>query len=313
MITVAVDNARDPRFRHVVFTGRRSGSPLNLAPQSASASSGSITEVVAAPTARDPAAHRLAADEAAFVDWIFDLAALDARAYRPETLSRRLPACLRALRVNSIAKARRAVEGDPARVNIALGAMLIGVSGFFRDASVFDALRHSVLPQLPHRAAHPRVWSVGCSDGQELYSVAMLLREAGLLGGAALLGTDCRAAALARARSASYEDAALRDVPSDLREKYFFRDGTMWRVVNELRGAVQWRRGDATRLTEPGAWDLILCRNVSMYLRGEVATRLRQVCEQSLRVGGFLVFGKAERPSGSTRLSQVAPCIYRKE
>jgi len=210
-------------------------------------------------------------------------------------------------------QARLNLEREPGLCAAAIGAMLIGVSGFFRDAAVFEQLRHGVLPVLPRRAGHPRVWSIGCSDGQELYSVAMLLAEIGLLQGATLLGTDCRSAAVARARHGVYDAAALRDVPVMLLHRYFVPDGAVWRVCDEVRGAVQWRTGDVTQLTEPGAWDLILCRNVSMYLRCEVAARLRQVCEQALRPGGFAVFGKAERPGGPSRLVPLSPCIYRKE
>jgi len=194
--------------------------------------------------------------------------------------------------------------------------MLIGVSEFFRDAAVFEHLARHVLPLLPRRAGHPRIWSVACSDGRELYSVAMLLAEQGKLEGATLLGTDCRPAAVAWAREARYEPASVHStVPPALARRYFIDDDDSGacRVRDVLRGATHWRSGDATQLTEPGAWDLILCRNVSMYLRCETARRLREVCEQALRPGGILVMGKAERPHGSTRLTAVAPCIYRKD
>jgi chemotaxis protein methyltransferase CheR len=141
----------------------------------------------------------------------------------------------------------------------------------------------------------------------------MLLSELRMLGGATLLGTDCRASAVARGREGRFDPAALRAVPPPLARRYFTTDKSFVRVSDELRHAVHWRTGDATRQAEPGAWDLILCRNVSMYLRCESAARLREVCESSLRAGGILVLGKAERPHGSTRLSQVGPCVYRKE
>jgi chemotaxis methyl-accepting protein methylase len=324
----AVENARDARFRHIVFRsghGFRPGgrSPLNLAPApkppvpprlsldpffgpSRNAESDDVA---------DPATPGggLSAEQESFIDWLFARASLDARAYRPETLGRRLGACLRTVRAASIAQARDRLESEPGLTGAALGAMLIGVSGFFRDAQVFHDLRRKVLPALPRRAGHPRIWSVGCSDGQELYSVAMLLQDQGRLNGATLLGTDCRAAAVARAREGRYDAAAIRDVPPSAAAAYFVNDGATWRVRDDLRAATQWRSGDATRLSEPGAWDLILCRNVSMYLRTESAAQLRLLCEQALGSGGVLVFGKAERPTGVTRLVQLAPCIYRKE
>jgi chemotaxis methyl-accepting protein methylase len=193
--------------------------------------------------------------------------------------------------------------------------MVIGVTSFFRDASVFDHLTYTVLPALPRTPrGHPRVWSAGCSDGEEIYSVAMLLAEMNLLGGTYLLGTDCRPQAVARARAGRYEHRAMRDVPLAWQRNYFEGDGDAHaRLRCEVRSAVQWRTGDVTRLCEPGAWDLILCRNLTMYLRLDVAGRIWSAFEDALRPGGFLVLGKAERPIGAQRLGLVAPCIYRRD
>jgi chemotaxis methyl-accepting protein methylase len=306
---------RDARFRYVVFrSGGGSclappGRAINLAPLRLPAAE----QQTVLPRPDDAPGPPLPPAEGNFIEWVFRSAGLDVHVYRIDTLRRRLPACLRGLRADSVAQARQRLEQEPGLIALALGTMVLGVSGFFRDAGVFADLREHVLPALPRRAGHPRVWSVGCSDGQELYSVAMLLGEAGALGGATLLGTDCRSAAVARARDGRYEEARVHDVPRDLFHKYFVRDCGGWRVCDAIRAAVHWRSGDATQVIEPGGWDLILCRNVSMYLRTPAASRLRLSCEQALRPGGVLVLGKAERPVGPTRLTLLAPCIYRKE
>jgi chemotaxis methyl-accepting protein methylase len=295
------------RFRHIVFKGSGRRGAVDLAPRPA--------PVEYVPPPLHPRGPQLTPDEARFVNWLFAQGGLDARAYRPETLRRRLPACLRALRASSVADARLMLQDDPAAIADAVNTMVIGVTGFFRDTSVFDHLSNTVLPALPQRRGRPRVWSAGCSDGEELYSVAMLLAEMGLLpGGGDLLGTDCRPQAVARARAGRYDQRVLRDVPPPWREKYFEGDGgTMARVRPKLRAAVQWRTGDLTRLCEPGAWDLILCRNMTMYLRADVAARVWGALENALRPGGFLVLGKAERPLVARRLGVVAPCIYRRD
>ncbi|HYO09905.1 MAG TPA: protein-glutamate O-methyltransferase CheR [Tepidisphaeraceae bacterium] len=247
--------------------------------------------------------------------WLFEQAGIDGRAYRTETIRRRLGACLRALRVGSPAEARLLLQRDRAKVQVAVGALVIGVTSFFRDAGVFDHLTYTALAALPRPPRARRIWSAGCSDGEELYSVAILLAEMNLLDdGATLLGTDCRAHAISHARQGRYVGAQLRDVPQVWRERYFEPIGAGgYRVLPRLRDAVQWRTADLTRLHEPGAWDLILCRNMAMYLRPEVAGRLWERLEQALRPGAFLVLGKAERPVGATRLSLVAPCVYRRD
>jgi len=288
-------------YRHVVFPhgGAGGGAPVNFAAAHAGRFIG------AAPAA--------ATEEESFVRWLFAQSGLDAANYKTETLRRRVPACLRALRAGSISDARLLVQRNPSAVKAALSAMVIGVTGFFRDAHVFSALAKDVLPELTRRGSAARIWSVGCSDGPELYSVAMLLAEQGVLHRCYLLGTDCRADAVQRAADGAYEPEAIKSVPRELLARYFTVDGGLYRIHSCLRTMVQWRTADAMTLQEPGGWDMILCRNMAIYLRGSSTARLWPALGAALRPGGVLVLGKAERPLGSAGLSMVAPCVYRRQ
>jgi chemotaxis methyl-accepting protein methylase len=300
---------RGGKFRHVVFAGAgdvRPGHVLDFAPPPGAG------HVLDPP----PEVIQLSVEEEAFLAHLFRAAGLDGRIFRRETLRRRLPACLRAIRACSPVDGRQILHADPGLVPRALSALVIGVSSFFRDAEVFDLIGFNVLPSICAGKVRPRVWSVGCSDGAELYSIAILLAEMGLLDGAYLLGTDCRADAVASAREGIFDARALRGVPGVWIDQYFspvIEDGDRYQLRARLRGAAQWRTANVTRLQEPGQWDLILCRNMAMYLRPESSGRLWTLFEQSLRPGGYLVLGKAERPTGAGRLSMVGPCIYRRD
>jgi chemotaxis methyl-accepting protein methylase len=219
---------------------------------------------------------------------------------------------LRLLRARTPAEARRLLEENPALTGPALSAMLVGVTTFFRDPDVFAVLAERVLPELARGRAGLHVWSAGCADGAELYSVALLLAERGLLGGSCLLGTDCRPDALARARAGVFEAAAMHNVPLRLLGRYFTPEGATWQVTPSLRARLCWRGGDLLKAPEPGVWDVILCRNTAMYMRAEAVQPLWGRLEAALRPGGVLMLGKAERPFGSKRLSLVAPCLYRR-
>jgi chemotaxis methyl-accepting protein methylase len=223
-----------------------------------------------------------------------------------------LPACLRRIRAQTLSEARRKLMQDPSLIGPALGTITIGVTSFFRDAAVFETLAREVIPSLGRENGHARVWSAGSSSGEELYSVAMLLAEAGLLGRATLLGTDCSAPAIAQAREGCYEVPALRDVPQGWREKYFVLRHCRWQVCGELRRGAQWRKADLTQIVEPGLWDLIICRNVAIYFTPAVAARVYQSLAGALRPGGVLVVGKAEQPMAATQLRPLASCIYRR-
>ena len=284
--------------RHVVFPDSRAGwHPV----------------VNYAPSPRRPASvERLSIDEQDSARWLFAQAGLNLDDYRSETMKRRMAACLRALRVESPADIPDAIRRNPRLLNVAVSALMIGVTGFFRDPPVFASLADSILPDLLARWQSPRVWSVGCSDGAELYSIAMLLAERNALQRCTLLGTDCRPDAVAAARQARYEPAAIKGVPAEFLVRYLTFDGAAWHVNSYLRTIAQWRTASALSVREPGAWDMILCRNMAIYLHPPASAQLWTALAQCLRPGGILVLGKAERPLGAACLSSIAPCIYRR-
>jgi chemotaxis methyl-accepting protein methylase len=285
------------KLRHIVF-------PREAARQRALAV-GTTSAPAAPPPEPDPPTEK-----AAFVQWLFALAGLDSRCYRAETLQRRLPSCLRALRARNPAEARDRLEEEPGLLGPALDAMLVGVTGFFRDGPVFDLLRRQVLPALGPDRRGVQAWSVGCSDGCELVSLGILLAEARRLGGSYLLGTDCRPSAVRRAKTGWYDGAALQALPDGLRSRYFLPQDDGGMVVPELRAALRWRVADVLAGPEPGVWDVILFRNAAMYLRPEAARRLWERFETHLRPGGVLVLGRAERPTGARRLAPIGPCVF---
>jgi chemotaxis methyl-accepting protein methylase len=105
----------------------------------------------------------------------------------------------------------------------------------------------------------------------------------------------------------------MRNVPGNLFDQYFRFDDGGWRIHPDLRTIIQWRCGNVLGTPEPGNWDLILCRNLAIYMQASAASRLWVRLVQCLRPGGFLVVGKAERPPSGCGLKLLAPCIYRRE
>jgi chemotaxis methyl-accepting protein methylase len=300
-------------FSHVVFPDSVGGygRAVDLAPRHPPEAD--------APLERPPA-EPLPPDAESLVRWLFARSGLIWRHYKPETLRRRLPACLRAVGATSPGQARLLLRRRPELAGAALDALLIGVTGFFRDEQVFAALRRQILPKVVARCrasvgTRPlRVWSAGWSTGAELYSVALLLLEQGALwpGRCELLGTDCRAQAVERAAAGVFEPAEVRAVPGDLLRQYFVCDGAHYRVRADVRSAVHWRRGDVLGAPESGPWDLVLCRNLAIYLQPDATSRLWSHLGSAVRDQGFLVLGKAERPLGSAGWAAVAPCVYRR-
>ena len=262
-----------------------------------------------------PESPAIAPEAAAFFTWLLSKAGISLHSYRGAPLARRLRACLRSLHVRSLAEARAKLEEAPEHLHAAISALLIGVTEFFRDRQVFAYLQEVVLPELAAGRQGLRVWSAGCADGAELYSVAIMLAQHGLLATSYLVGTDCRADAIDKARLGWFDEhSPIERLDPALRETYFVRERGGWRAGAELRLATRWVRRDLLAPTPPDepAWDLILCRNVAIYLQPSASAALWARLAGNLREGGGLVVGKAERPEGRHGLRRLAPCVYQK-
>jgi chemotaxis protein methyltransferase CheR len=206
----------------------------------------------------------------------------------------------------------RRLESSPggrAETEALAGELTIGETYFFRQRDHFDFLRDRIFPELFERKKDSRtlrIWSAGCATGAEPYSVAMLLRldlAAAAEGWSiSILGTDINTEFLARARQARYDYWAFRDVPEELRNRCFRRDGKQWVLRPEFRQAVSFVYHNlAAGPPSPGGehFDIILCRNVTIYFGREVVRRVVANFYDALNEGGWLLVGHAE-PNAET-------------
>jgi chemotaxis protein methyltransferase CheR len=245
----------------------------------------------------------------AFIARVLDLAGLPGDAYRAAPMHRRLSACLRTLKAESLSEAWILLQ-NPGSVAIAIDSLLIGVTEFFRDKAVFDALRKIIAANFPNQMEPIRVWSAGCSNGAELYSLAMLLAEAGQLDPSILVGSDCRAVAIQEAKAGLFSEASVQSIDASLRQKYLRRAGIKWQIADSLRRRIEWRECNLLSGGEDGLWDIILWRNMAIYLKMKPAAQVWAGFKNKLRPGGLLVVGKAERPPASSGLTCISRCIY---
>lgn len=235
---------------------------------------------------------------------------LDPRHYRVPPLARRAPACMRLLRVGTEAEAMTRLSATPALAHVALNALLIGFTEFFRDKDVFHALRDHVIPRLRALNRPVRVLSVGCSAGHELYSMAMLLEEHDLLKDATLTGLDCRPDAIDMARRGVFAEDQLEDLPAHLRARYVTSTADGGRIVPHVSDRLSWSVADATASCPDGPWDLILCRNLLIYIKPHLSSVMMTRMLDQLAPNGVLMLGKAERPAPSLRLVCLSRCLY---
>ncbi len=202
-----------------------------------------------------------------------------------------------------IEKSRRYAPGA-LRCNLS-DAITTGETQFFRDSAPFDLLRHKLIPELLDRRQRQavklpiRIWSAACSTGQELYSVAILLRE--LVGDSAaaqfrLIGTDLSDQAVARASAGIYNSIEMaRGLTDAQRSRFFVADPRGWRIRDELRAMASFRRLNLmTDFSGLGAFDIIFCRNVAIYFAEPDRIRLFDRLGRQLEPQGSLIIGSME-------------------
>jgi len=212
---------------------------------------------------------------------------------------KRLTATVRAAIVESGAPDHRAfldlLASDPQRIEQLIDQLTVGETYFMREPAHFELLRTSIAEE--RSATRPgalRIWSAGCATGEEPYSVAVTLDEAGMLPGATIIGTDLSTSALVRARRATYGKWSLRRCGDDERARWFDVVGSRFQLRDRYRGAVEFR---ASGLLEgpPGAsFDVVMCRNVLIYLTADAIGAAADALHDALAPGGWLLTGASD-------------------
>jgi chemotaxis protein methyltransferase CheR len=186
----------------------------------------------------------------------------------------------------------------------------IGETYFFRDPRQLDFVRREVVPELVRRRGPTHAlsaWSAGCATGEEAYSLAVLLLEAELGAPPRVLGTDLSRRRLAVARKGRYGKWSLRGVEPDVVDRHFRRMGSVVEVDARIRSAVRFQylnlAGAERGSLEPRALDLVVCRNVLIYMDAPTIERVVRRLVSSLAEGGWLLLGASD-PS----LPENLPC-----
>ncbi|MGO9240175.1 MAG: CheR family methyltransferase [Bryobacteraceae bacterium] len=183
-------------------------------------------------------------------------------------------------------------------------AMTTNETYFFRDPGHYDAIRSALLPRLKEERRDSkklRFWSAASSTGQEAYSLAMLLIEAGLGDwNIQILGTDFSSHVLERARSGKYQQIEVnRGLPAALLVKHFRRSGVDWQLSETVRQMARFETIDLRKsMRALGPFDLVFCRNVMIYFDAETRKGILKELHGTLFRGGWLLLGGAETAFG---------------
>ncbi|MFK7916808.1 MAG: chemotaxis protein CheB [Ilumatobacter sp.] len=219
--------------------------------------------------------------------------------YKDKTLSRRILRRMVATKTESISQYAELLTTESEELNELFHDLLIGVTDFFRDADAYDDLRVALEEYIEEKAdPFLRVWSVGCSTGEEPYSIAMLIAE--ILGDRLdeyriqVFATDVNQRSIDQARRGRYSASAVSGMPKEMRDKYFvFVDG-QYEVAKRIKQLVVLSQHDMVQDPPFLRQDLVVCRNVMIYFGSELQELLLPTFHYVLHPGALLFIGQAE-------------------
>lgn len=203
------------------------------------------------------------------------------------------------------------LERDPVAFDSLVAELTVGETYFFREPEQLAFIRRTVLPELAARRDRRgvRVWSAGCASGEEAFSLAILLHEAGLARDAEILGTDISRARIAAARRGRYGPWSLRGVPDEVVSRYFRRRDGRYELAPAIRSMASFKYHNlpdgtsAPSFCDARGADLILCRNVLIYFDRDAVTSAAHRLLAALDDDGWLFLGASDPP-----LADLVPC-----
>lgn len=272
------------------------------------------------------------ADFADIRDIIYQASGIYIAERRKYLVQNRLASRIRALKLAGFRQYRDYLLHDPARhdeLERLFEAITINETSFFRNRPQLAILQDTILPALcrdlrAQGKRNLRIWSAGCSTGEEPYTLAIIVRE--VLRGelpawdVRITANDISAAVLETARRGVYSAYTMRNVPPDFVPKYFTKNGEQFAVRPEVRSLVSFERLNLNSVTETGALDhshIIFCRNVIIYFDDAVKGKVISEFYRNLLPGGYLFIGHSETlhamENGLTPEMVAGGLVYRKQ
>ncbi|CCQ73675.1 CheR family methyltransferase [Magnetospira sp. QH-2] len=221
--------------------------------------------------------------------------------YKPRTLLRRIRRRMSVQQIEQPSDYVRHLQHNAAERTILFKELLIGVTRFFRDPEAFAVLIDKVIPALFDKRANDdelRVWVVGCSTGEEAYSIAILLQEEQRRRDAnvsiQVFGTDIDGKAIETARGGLFSPSIAKDVPADLLRRYFTSENAGYRVKGAIRDMLVFAEQNVVKDPPFSRLDLVCCRNLLIYMGAALQRRVIPMYHYALKPEGYLFLGNSE-------------------
>jgi len=242
------------------------------------------------------------------VDHLREHTSTDFRRYRKNTMGRRIRRRMGLAQLTSMQDYLHFLRDNPQETASLKSDLLIGVTRFFRNPEAWELLEKRILQPLVtnSRPEKPiRIWCAGCATGEEVYSLAMLCQENGLhhdkRASFQIFATDVSHEALESARAGLYPESVVADVSKPRLQHFFHKDGHYYRITRRLRESIVFAEQNVLAHPPFSQLDLIVCRNLLIYLDRAAQQRVLDVFQFALKEGGGLFLGSSESTGDSSQ------------
>jgi len=236
-----------------------------------------------------------------FLQEIYNRYGYDYRQYQMDSIKRRIKIAMFGQNIRSFKTFRKAVLQDEDVFEQLFLEFSINTTEFFRDPEVFATIKNKILTYL-NSYSHIKIWCAGCSTGEEAYSLAILLHESGILGKTRIYATDINPYVIEEAKNGVF---SLNTIETDIKNykiasgernfiDYFKMKDNYMKVKNEFRKKILFFQHSLVSNGILNEFQLILCRNVLIYLNSNLQAKVLELFYNSLDISGFLVLGKSE-------------------
>ncbi|WP_341302302.1 protein-glutamate O-methyltransferase CheR [Lysinibacillus sp. FSL H8-0500] len=236
-----------------------------------------------------------------FIEGIKRKTGIDLALYKEAQMKRRLTSLYEKKGYRNFVDFLKALEQDRNLMNEFLDRMTINVSEFYRNSKRWEVLQKKILPKLLQTNKRLKIWSAACSTGEEPYSLVMVLSQLVPLSQIQIIATDLDENVIQKAKLGVYPERSLAEVPLDIKAKYFEQEDSFYRVKDEIKRCVTFKKHNLLKDSYDSNYDLIVCRNVMIYFTEEAKDQIYNDFSKALRKDGILFVGSTEQIFNPTR------------
>ncbi|MGP4105636.1 CheR family methyltransferase [Virgibacillus sp. L01] len=248
-----------------------------------------------------------------FIEKVKNKTGIDIFLYKERQMKRRLTSLSDKYGYSNLQSFYHGIEKDKKLMDIFLNHLTINVTEFFRNRKEWDTLENKLIPDIIKGQSKIKVWSAACSTGEEPYSLGILLSKYLEECKVSILATDLDQTILSQAKVGLYSEKSLKGLARD-EIKNFIKSKNNYQIATNIKNMVSFKKHDLIADRYQSGYDIIVCRNVLIYLTEEAQAGIIQKFSQSLKIGGILFIGSTERISNPEQygLESVSSFFFRK-